>query len=156
MPSANIRQAGVWKTAKNIYVRQGVVWKTVQSAYIRQGGVWKRFYQRGLTFLSAANPDFYNSSGFDIGSHGRSKFGTVLVNAPVGGATLYGAVWYPTWYLPASITSYTAAPVTALTVLGGATYVATYPSAWVEAGYYYTTFETPTNPFPAGGTFTVA
>ena len=42
--SSGIKDAGVWKPFKRIWVKSAGVWKDTQNAYIKDAGTWKRFF----------------------------------------------------------------------------------------------------------------
>lgn len=46
----HVRDGGVWKAVKKLWVKDGGTWKQVQKAHVRDGGTWKQF----LAYIAAS------------------------------------------------------------------------------------------------------
>jgi hypothetical protein len=61
MPGIQIKDAGVWKSAIEVFVKNASIWKPVKEAWIKDAGTWKRFWppvaigSQGATFTTSGS-----------------------------------------------------------------------------------------------------
>jgi len=60
MPVVHIRDGGVWKPVKRIWVRSAGVWKPLVRGYVRNGGVSRQFYPDTVTSTTYSTPGTYS------------------------------------------------------------------------------------------------
>ncbi len=58
----SIKEGGVWKDAKDIYIKDGGTWKRGKSVYIKDSGTWKKTHSSTWSYTFTSNATNVNIS----------------------------------------------------------------------------------------------
>lgn len=74
-----VKDAGAWKTVKNIFIKDIGVWKAAKKGWVKNAGIWRQFYSSGFApiTLTGSKNNVNLRNEFDQVYTGQTPTGTV-------------------------------------------------------------------------------